>query len=53
MGTLEDFKTIMDLVVAGELNPILDSTFPLEEAAAAQKRLWNGMNFGKITLVIG
>jgi NADPH:quinone reductase-like Zn-dependent oxidoreductase len=52
MGTLEDFREVMDLVVAGKLKPILDKTFPLREAAAAQERLWRNENFGKITLEI-
>lgn len=52
MSTLSDFKEVMDLVVAGHLKPILDKTYPLEEAAAAQERLWKNENFGKITLDI-
>ncbi|MEK6754098.1 MAG: zinc-binding dehydrogenase [Chloroflexota bacterium] len=52
MSTLEDFKEVMDLVVAGKLKPVLDKTFPLKEAEAAQERLWRGENFGKITLDI-
>lgn len=52
MSTLADFAEVMDLVVAGKLKPVLDKTFPLKEAAAAQERLWRGENFGKITLDI-
>ena len=52
MSTLQDFKEVMDLIVAGKLTPILDKTFPLQEAAAAQERLWKNENFGKITLEI-
>ena len=52
MGTLEDFKEVMDLVVAGKLQPVLDTQFPLQDAAAAQERLWRNENFGKITLDI-
>lgn len=52
MSTLADFAEVMDLVVAGKLMPVLDKTFPLKEAAAAQERLWRGENFGKITLDI-
>ncbi len=50
MSTLADFAEVMDLVVAGKLKPVLDKTFPLKNAAAAQERLWRGDNFGKITL---
>ena len=52
MGTLQDFKEVMDLIVAGKLQPIIDSSFPLRDAAAAQERLWKNENFGKITLEI-
>jgi NADPH:quinone reductase-like Zn-dependent oxidoreductase len=52
MSTLADFSEVMDLVVAGKLKPVIDRTFPLTEAAAAQERLWRGENFGKITLDI-
>jgi len=52
MSTLADFTEVMDLIVAGKLKPILDRIFPLQEAAAAQERLWRGENFGKITLDI-
>jgi NADPH:quinone reductase-like Zn-dependent oxidoreductase len=52
MGTLQDFREVMDLVVAGKLQPIVDKTFRLHEAASAQERLWKNENFGKITLEI-
>ena len=53
MSNLADFSTVMDLVVAGKLHPALDKSFPLNEAASAQERLWKSANFGKITLDIG
>jgi len=52
MSTLADFREVMDLVIAGKLKPVIDRTYPLNNAAAAQERLWNGENFGKITLAI-
>lgn len=52
MSTLADFAEVMDLVVAGKLESIIDKTFSLKDAAAAQERLWRGDNFGKITLAI-
>ena len=52
MSTLADFKEVMDLIVTGKLKPILDTMYPLKEAAAAQERLWKNENFGKITLDI-
>ena len=53
MSTLREFRTVMDLIVQGALKPVLDQTYPLKEAAAAQERLQSGQQFGKITLDIG
>lgn len=52
MGTRKDFSEVMELVFTGKLKPVLDKTYPLKDAAIAQGRLWNGENFGKITLDI-
>ena len=52
MSPLHEFKEVMDLVVAGRLKPVIDRTYPLEDAARAQERLWRNENFGKITLDI-
>lgn len=53
MSTLADFKEVMDLIVTGKSQPIMDKTYPLKDAVAAQERLWRNENFGKITLDIG
>ncbi len=53
MSPLADFKTVMDLVVSGRLNPVLDQTFELRDAASAHRRMESGQHFGKITLNIG
>jgi NADPH:quinone reductase-like Zn-dependent oxidoreductase len=52
MGTLADFKAVMDLVFAGRLKAVIDRTFPLSEAREAQARLERGEQLGKITLAI-
>ncbi len=52
MSTRTDFSEVMNLVIAGKLKPVIDKTFPLKDAAAAQDRLWRGENFGKIILDI-
>lgn len=52
MGTHEDFRTVLGLVFSGQLKPILDQTYPLYEARAAQERLARGDQLGKITLTI-
>ena len=52
MSPLNEFKEVMDLVMAGKLKPVIDQTYSLENAASAQERLWRNENFGKITLDI-
>ncbi len=53
MGTRADFATVMELVYAGKLKPIMDRDYPLVEARYAQERLEMGEQLGKITLTIG
>lgn len=52
MSTQVEFKTVMDLIYSGRLKPVLDQTFPLVEARAAQQRMESGQQLGKITLQI-
>lgn len=53
MSTIGEFRTVMDLIVAGKMKPVLDRSYPLREAALAQERLEGGEQLGKITLDIG
>lgn len=52
MSSNSEFRDVMDLIFAGKLQPVLDETFSLREARAAQDQLERGENFGKITLDI-
>ena len=52
MGTLTDFRTVMGLIFEGKLKAVVDRTYPLAEAAAAQEQLESGQQLGKITLEI-
>ena len=52
MGTLNDFRTVMELVFIGRLQAVLDRTYPLAQARQAQMRLDGGEQFGKLTLAI-
>ncbi|HET7012068.1 MAG TPA: alcohol dehydrogenase catalytic domain-containing protein [Anaerolineales bacterium] len=52
MGTRSDFARVMALVFDGRLKPLVDRTFPLQEAAQAQETLARGDVFGKITLAV-
>ena len=53
MGTKSELHTVMKLVVAGALKPIVDRVFPLAEAAAAHAYLECGSQFGKVVLSVG
>lgn len=52
MSNKTDFATVMGLVFAGKLRPVIDRTYPLTEARAAQERLEKGDQLGKIVLEI-
>ena len=52
MGTHQDFATVMALVFAGKLRPVIDREYPLVEAGVAQDRLASGRQMGKILLAI-
>ena len=53
MGTKAELLEAAPLFFAGELKPVAEGTFPLAEAAAAQRRLERSEQFGKIVLEVG
>lgn len=50
---LELQEKVWPMVRSGKLKPILDSCFPLEDAAAAHARMESSAHIGKIVLEIG
>lgn len=52
MSPQAEFNTVMDLVYAGRLKPVLDRTFELAEIQNAHERLESGEQLGKILLKI-
>ena len=52
MGTNEEFGAMLDLYAEHGLHPIIDETFPLEEAATALKHMEEGKGIGKIVLEV-
>ena len=52
MGTRHDWEQVSTLLNAGELRPIVDRTFPLEQAARAQDLMAKAEQFGKIVLQV-
>ena len=45
-------RNVWPLVEEGRLRPVIDSTFPLAEAAAAHRRMEAGEHVGKIVLTV-
>lgn len=52
MSSIEDFRTVMDLVFQGKLKAVIDRSYPLEDTAEAQRRLEAGKQLGKILIDI-
>jgi NADPH:quinone reductase-like Zn-dependent oxidoreductase len=50
MGNMSDFHEVMKHIFAGRLKPVVDRTFPLNEAAAAHEYLDKSSMFGKVIL---
>jgi NADPH:quinone reductase-like Zn-dependent oxidoreductase len=52
MGTKGELLEASRFFFSGELQPVVDRTFPLAEAAAAQQYLEDGKQFGKVVLEV-
>lgn len=52
MAPRSEVETVMRLVFEGKLRPVIDRSYPLADAAAAQERLAQGAQMGKITLLM-
>jgi len=52
LGSRQEFQQLLSFCRASGIRPIIDQVFPLKEAAAAQQRLEEGKQFGKIVLNI-
>jgi len=50
VGAIE--AKVMPLVRQGRIRPVMDSTFPLEKAADAHRRMESGEHIGKIVLTV-
>ncbi|MDP6618444.1 MAG: zinc-binding dehydrogenase, partial [Nitrospinota bacterium] len=49
-GTMYELATIINLLEAGKLKPVIDRKFPLREAAEAHRLIESRQVFGKIVL---
>jgi NADPH:quinone reductase-like Zn-dependent oxidoreductase len=53
MGSLDEFRFGLELLKQGKVKPILDRTFPLNEAAEAHRYIESRQVRGKVVLVSG
>ena len=53
MGSPREFDALLAHVDEADWRPVIDSVFPLTEAAAAHARLEDPQRFGKVVLAIG
>ena len=51
MGSRRELLEIRKLIESGRLKPVVDSVFPLKDAVAAQTKMLDRKQFGKIVLV--
>lgn len=51
MGSRSELLKIMNLIESGKLKPVVDSVFPLKDAVAAQTKMLDRKQFGKIILI--
>jgi NADPH:quinone reductase-like Zn-dependent oxidoreductase len=52
MGTMGDLHAVLQQVFGGALKPVIDTTYPLKDAAAAHRHLENKEQFGKVVLAV-
>jgi NADPH:quinone reductase-like Zn-dependent oxidoreductase len=52
LGSRKEFQQVLNFIMVSQTRPIIDQVFPLSEARAAQQRLEESKQFGKIVLRI-
>jgi NADPH:quinone reductase-like Zn-dependent oxidoreductase len=50
MANRKEFVQVMQLIFKGKLKPVVDSVYPLHQAARAYQHLLDGKQFGKVVI---
>ncbi len=53
VGSVEDLQALVDAIAINRMKPILDRTFPFEQAKEAFSHVASGAHFGKVAIAIG
>jgi len=53
VGSLEDFRTMVDAIALHRLQPVMDKVFPFEQAPDAFAHMVARKHFGKVAIAIG
>jgi len=51
LGSIQELRTILELLADGRLKPVIDRAFPLKDARAAVQHVLDRKNMGKVLLV--
>ena len=51
LGTRDEFEAMLEAIKEGKIKPVIDRTFPLEEAREAQRYFKKSGKFGKVVLL--
>lgn len=52
LGSRQEFRQLLSFLAVSRIKPIIDSVFPLRDAALAQQRVETAQQFGKVVLRI-
>ena len=53
VGSVEDLQAMCDAIAVNKMKPVIDKTFPFDQAAEAFRYMANGAHFGKVAIAVG
>ncbi len=51
-GSMDEFRQVVAMFARGEIQPVIDSQYPLDQVHAAFDRLFAGEQFGKVVVTV-
>jgi len=53
VGSVEDLQAMCDAIAINKMKPVIDKTFPFDQAAEAFRYMASGSHFGKVAIAVG